>query len=204
MRTLNKNTKEKIVECINEHFRMYHKTPSMGIISKNINLAKSAVSKYIHRMVDEKEIYLDKDGTIETKYTKKFKDEVIVIPLVGSISCGKAIASEENIEDYYFFPKGLIGEKDDVYFLRANGDSMIEAGISDGDIVMIKTIKNNSDINDNDIVVALIGNEVTLKRFYFDKKKKMICLHPENSSMEDIYLESCEIQGVAVKVLKNL
>ena len=204
MRTLNEKTKEKIILFINEYFRQHYKTPSMGVISKNINLAKSAVSKYVHRMSEEKMVFLEYDGIVHTEYTKKISNKMVVIPLIGSVSCGKAIADEESIEDYYFFPSALIGEEKDLFFLRANGDSMIGAGIDDDDIVLIKRTKNNSDVKDNDIVVVLIENEVTLKRIFFDKKNNKIWLHPENPNMKDIVLDGCEIQGVAIKVLKNL
>ena len=78
---------------------------------------------------------------------------------------------------------------------------MIEAGIDDGDLVVIR---KQNDAPDGKIVVALVDNEATLKRFYKEPEKNRIRLHPENSSMEDIYVDNCIIQGVAVKVLKDL
>ena len=85
--------------------------------------------------------------------------------------------------------------------LRAYGDSMIEAGIDNGDLVLIRQ-QNYAD--EGQIVVALMEDEATLKRFYPEPKKHRIRLHPENSRMDDIYVDNCEIQGVAVKVLKDL
>ena len=87
------------------------------------------------------------------------------------------------------------------FLLRANGDSMVDAGIDDEDIVIIR---KTSEAEDGDIVVALVDNENTLKRLYRDEKKRKIVLHPENPDYDDIVVDYCEIQGVAVKVLKDL
>ena len=78
---------------------------------------------------------------------------------------------------------------------------MIGAGIENGDMVVIKS---QSEAEEGEIVVALIDNEATLKRFYIDKASKRIRLHPENPEMEDIFIDNCIIQGVAVKVIKDL
>ncbi len=78
---------------------------------------------------------------------------------------------------------------------------MIEAGIEDGDLVLIR---QQNTANEGQIVVALIDDEATLKRFYPEPENHRICLHPENSQMDDIYVDNCEIQGVAVKVIKDL
>ena len=78
---------------------------------------------------------------------------------------------------------------------------MIEAGINSGDLVVIR---RQNEAKEGQIVVALVENENTLKRFFFDKERDCIRLHPENKNMEDIYVKSCSIQGVAVNVIKSL
>lgn len=78
---------------------------------------------------------------------------------------------------------------------------MIEAGIEPGDLVVVRK-QNTAD--EGDIIVALVDNETTLKRFYRDKKRKCIRLHPENSRMKDIFVRDCYIQGVAQNVIKAL
>ena len=78
---------------------------------------------------------------------------------------------------------------------------MIEAGIDDGDLVLIR---QQSAADEGQIAVALVDNTATLKRFYPEPENKRIRLHPENKAMKDIYVKSCEIQGVAVKVFKDL
>ncbi len=78
---------------------------------------------------------------------------------------------------------------------------MVDAGIDDDDIVIVR---RTTEANDGDIVVALVDNENTLKRLYRDEKKRKIILHPENPKYEDIIVDSCEIKGVAIKVIKDL
>jgi len=120
--------------------------------------------------------------------------------VLGSVSCGVPRFAEENIEEYVSLPEALFG-RGEFFILKAKGDSMIDAGIDDGDLVVIK---QQSSAEDGQIVVALMDDEATLKRFYRDEKNKRIRLHPENESMEDIFVDDCMIQGIAVKVIKDL
>ena len=121
-------------------------------------------------------------------------------PILGKVSCGVPKFAEENIEEYVRLPVALFG-RGQFFILRANGDSMIEADINDGDLVLIRQ-QNYAD--EGQIVVALMDDEATLKRYYPEPEKQRIRLHPENSRMDDIYVSDCIIQGVAVKVLKDL
>ncbi len=130
----------------------------------------------------------------------KTKMQAIRVPVLGRIACGIPKYAEENIEEYIRLPVALFGQGD-FFLLRAYGDSMIESGIEDGDLVLIR---QQSSADDGQIVVALMEDEATLKRFYPEPSKHRIRLHPENSHMDDIYVDNCEIQGVAVKVLKDL
>ena len=91
--------------------------------------------------------------------------------------------------------------KEPHFILRASGTSMIEAGISPGDLVVVK--KQNT-ANEGDIIVALVDGESTLKRFFYDEERQCVRLHPENRRMKDIYVRNCYIQGVAQKVIKDL
>ena len=88
------------------------------------------------------------------------------------------------------------------FFLqRANGESMIDAGISPGDLVLVR---KQAEAREGNRVVAGVGNENTLKRYFVDTENQKIRLHPENKTMKDIVVSDCEIQGVAVKVIKDL
>ena len=120
--------------------------------------------------------------------------------VLGSVACGVPRFAEENIEEYVRLPVSLFGSGD-FYILRAVGDSMIGVGIDDGDLVLVRQ-QNYAEAGQ--IVVALVEDEATLKRYYPEPENKRVRLHPENDSMSDIYVDECLIQGVAVKVIKNL
>ena len=130
-------------------------------------------------------------GKITTERIAKSKENSVSIPLIGSVSCGQPLLSEESVESYIRIPTEWLGSGE-YFLLRANGDSMINAGIDDDDIVIVRKA---SEADDGDIVVALVDNENTLKRLYRDEKHRKIILHPENPNYEDIVVESCEIQG---------
>lgn len=172
-------------------------SPTMQEIADGVGSSKATVYRYISKMSE--------DGILEysghrSVTCKKANSPVIRVPVLGSIACGIPKFAEENIENYVRLPVALFGSGD-FFILRANGDSMVEAGIDDGDLVLIRC-QNCAD--EGQIVVALMENEATLKRYYPEPDEHRIRLHPENSSMNDIYVENCEIQGVAVKVIKNL
>jgi repressor LexA len=117
------------------------------------------------------------------------------------VSCGIPKFAEGNIEEYVQLPTALFG-KGDFFLLRASGDSMIEAGIDNGDLVLVK---HKDHAEPGQIVVALIGDdEATLKRFYPEPLNGIIRLHPENPALDDIIVEDCSIQGIAVHVMKSL
>ena len=97
-------------------------------------------------------------------------------------------------------PIALFGQGD-FYILRANGDSMIDANINHGDLVVVR---QQDYAEEGQIVVALIEDEATLKRYYPEPERQRVRLHPENPKLQDIYVDDCSIQGVAVKVLKDL
>ena len=144
-------------------------------------------------------------STIDPRYGEIPKNLIPVkkyrqIPVLGEIACGDPILAEENIEEYVSLPTAIFG-KGDFFILRASGQSMIEAGIDDGDLVVVK---KQVEANDGDIVVALVDNQNTLKRYFRDDENKKIILHPENKKMKDIIVDECCIQGVACHIIKEL
>ena len=120
------------------------------------------------------------------------------IPLVGRVAAGVPLLADENIEDAFDIP-GFLGEEDGCFALRVTGSSMIKAGILDGDMVVVKRQEYASD---GDIVVALLEDEATLKRFF--REKDQVRLQPENDDMEPIFARDPVIVGKVTGVLRRV
>lgn len=197
MRSKDKTLMAAIEKFVSDYTDNNGISPTMQEVADGVGSSKATVQRYIAQLCDDG--ILDYSG-YRTMTSTKTKAAAIRVPVLGTIACGIPKFAEENIEEYVRLPVALFG-KGNFFFLRAYGDSMIEAGIDNGDLVLIRQ-QNYAD--EGQIVVALMEDEATLKRFYPEPKKHRIRLHPENSRMDDIYVDNCEIQGVAVKVLKDL
>ena len=197
MRTKDKTLMAAIEKFVSDFTDSTGISPTMQEVADGVGSSKATVQRYIAQMCE--------DGIINysgyrTMNSTKAKVQVVRVPVLGRIACGIPKFAEENIEEYVKLPVALFG-KGDFFILRAYGDSMIEAGIDDGDLVLIRQ-QNYADRGQ--IVVALVEDDATLKRYYPEPENNRVRLHPENSRMEDIYVDCCQIQGVAVKVLKDL
>ena len=201
MRTKDKELMNKMLNYINDNFEKTGRTPTYREIAKEFSITSGCVSNYIKEMA-EKNMLENSSGSrgIRTLKMKKSNNPIEQLGVVGSIACGSPMYAEENIETYISFPRALLGNGE-FFILRANGESMIDAGIDDGDLVIIR---KQETAEEGDIIVALINDEATLKRFYRDKKRRKIRLHPENAKLEDMYFDNIAIQGVAIKVIKDL
>ena len=124
--------------------------------------------------------------------------KIVNVPLVGDVAAGVPILAEENITDTISLPTDIVGDAPS-FLLSVRGESMIEAGINDGDYVVVK---EQPVANNGDIVVAIIDDGATVKRFY--KEKDHIRLQPENSSMDPIITTNCSIAGKVVAVFRRL
>lgn len=194
---------EVIMQSIKDYAEKFilnrRRSPSTTEIADAVGIARGTAYKYLVAM-NEKGLIRYDGRQIITDRTEKASTELTSVAILGSVSCGSPLLEEEHIEEYVQMPVSLFG-RGSFYIVRANGTSMIDAGISDGDLVLIRQTK---DAEDGDIVVALVDNENTLKRFYRDQENHCIRLHPENKSMKDLIVPECEIQGVAVDVIKAL
>ena len=197
MRSKDKTLMAAIEKFVSDYTDSNGISPTMQEVADGVGSSKATVQRYIAQLCEDG--ILDYSG-YRTMTSTKTKAAAIRVPVLGTIACGIPKFAEENIEEYVRLPVALFG-KGNFFILRAYGDSMIEAGINNGDLVLIRQ-QNYAD--EGQIVVALMEDEATLKRFYPEPKKHRIRLHPENSRMDDIYVDNCEIQGVAVKVLKDL
>ena len=185
---------------INEYTIENGRSPSNRDMASGTGLSTATVSRYLQYMREQGMLDYDGQRNIRTLRQQKMSGAMVEVPILGTIACGIPNLAEENIEEYVQLPVSVFG-KGNFYLLHANGESMLDAGIEDGDLVLVSK-QNYAD--EGQIVVALIDDEATLKRYYPEPQKHRVRLHPENKTMEDIYVENCIIQGVAVKVLKDL
>jgi len=148
---------------------------------------------------------LERLGLIRRDPTKPRALEVVnaarplkLLPLVGRVAAGAPILAEQNIDDYVEVP-GFLRAGDDDFLLRVEGDSMIGAGIFDGDYIVVHT---QATAENGEIVVALVGDEATTKRFY--REGNRVRLQPENDLYEPIVLDRVQLIGKVVGVLRRL
>lgn len=177
--------------------------PSVREICEAVNLrSTSTVHGHLSRL--EKKGLIRRDPTkpraiellgIDSSHSAK---ELLNIPIVGKVTAGAPILAVENIEDNFMLPTQFLSSNKELFILKVVGDSMVEAGIHENDFAIIE--KTASALN-GDIVVALIENEATIKRFY--KERDYIRLHPENSLYEDIIVKDCQILGKLAGLFRN-
>ena len=148
--------------------------PSIREISRATGIPRQTVQRYLLTLSEAGELTYDR-GITATPVTEKHRRDTLCVPLLGEIACGPFNFGEENILETYRFPKAFTG-KGEFFLLRTFGESMIDAGIEPGDLVMIRQ-QNTAHIGD--IVVVSVGDETTLKRYYPEPEKQRIRLHPE-------------------------
>lgn len=200
MQVKNQETAQKILDLINRSLSEGYGTPSIYEIAEELNCNPSTVSRYVKYLADQGQIERHGNRAITTTKSEKTKKDTFECAIIGDIACGTPILAEENVESYITLSKDFLGVGK-FYILHAHGNSMINAGIQDGDLVVVR---QQETAEEGQIIVALIDGEATLKRYYIDKRRKKIRLHPENDEMEDMFFSSIQIQGIAVKVIKDL
>ncbi|MCI7003488.1 MAG: transcriptional repressor LexA [Clostridia bacterium] len=201
MRTKNQELITKMINFIESEYQKNGLAPTLREIASEFNITSACVSHYLTEMKEKGLIQSNgKSRSIKTSKMQSMLNEVSYLPVVGSIACGTPLLAEENIEKYLPVPTDFLGAGK-FFILRANGNSMIKAGIEDGDYVIVKQ-QETAEIGQ--IIVALINDEATLKRYYIDNEKQQVRLHPENDKMNDMYFKNVVIQGIAVKVIKDL
>lgn len=201
MRTKDTDKMNKIVSFIEERYMQDNTVPTINEIADYMDMEKGNVSRYLADMSERGMLDMSNGlRNARTRNMNKVKSLIESVPIVGCIACGTPILAEENVESYVYMSREFLGEGR-FFALRAKGNSMINANINDGDVVIIK---QQNTANEGQIIVALIDDEATLKRYYRDTKKRMVRLHPENDDMEDMYFKNIEIQGVVKKVIKDV
>lgn len=191
-----------ILNFIEDYKNRFGESPSSREIGEALGMPKSTLSRYLTTM--RKNGMLEIENARNITLTKhKPMQEIVNAPFVGKVACGLPQYAEENVQELIPLPASYIG-KGTFFVLEADGESMIDAGIAPRDLIIVR---QQATANPGDIVVALTSttdSTATLKRYYPEPKRKKIRLHPENSAMEDQYYDEIIIQGVAVRVLKNV
>ena len=189
---------QSILQFIIDEIKSKGYPPSVREIGKAVGL-KSPASVHSHLKTLEKLDYLRRDPSkpraIEVIYNNdkdnKTDNGMIHMPVVGKVTAGAPILAEENIEDYFPLPLSYLKVgNNDLFMLKVSGNSMIEAGIHDGDYVIAE---KQSYAQNNDIVIALLDDEATVKRFF--KEEDHIRLQPENPAYEPIISKNVKILG---------
>ncbi len=198
MNNLTQRQKE-ILEFVTEYIKENERSPSFNEIKDKFGLsALSTVHEHITELVEKG--FLRRDERKERGlYLPAKRQQYIEVPLVGAIACGKPIEAIEMPDEFIRVVRedSLRGN---IYALKAKGDSMIQEGIFDGDFIIVK---KQSVAENGDTVVAIIDdNQTTLKKYFREKEK--IRLQPANPKYEPIYRKEVEINGVVVKIIRNL
>lgn len=204
MRSKNPELMNAIKEFVNKYYREHHSSPSTQTISDAVGVTRNTVHRYLVEM-DERGILAYNKTVQSSEQISKCKTGYFSAPLVGSISCGNPETEEEMVEEYISLPESIFG-KGVFYLLRAKGDSMVDAGIEEEDLLVIE---RNCKASVGDIVVALDPeNQNTLKRYAgYDADEDCYLLAYENEAKypgEVIKVRSFHVQGVARHVIKAL
>ena len=202
---LTKKQKE-VLDFIKKFHAEYKYPPSIRQICSAINLSSPAtVHVHINHLVDKGFIKRSKEGNraMELLVPNEYEDhgeDVVNVPLLGKVTAGSPIEAIEMPDEYFSLPAYLIPPKKEVFTLRVQGTSMIEAGIHDGDIVIVQ--KQDTARNGEIVVAMTDDNEVTLKTFY--KEDGYFRLQPENSTMDPIILDKVYIVGKAIGLYRQI
>ena len=197
---------EAILEFIKNEVRSKGYPPSVREIGEAVGLASSStVHGHLERL--EGKGLIRRDPTkpraieiLEIDDSPVPKQGVVHVPLIGKVTAGLPISAIEDIQEYFPLPDTYGASEDQLFMLEIMGESMIEAGILDGDYVIVK---KQATANNGEIVVAMTeDDEATVKRFY--KEKNQFRLQPENSSMDPIYVQNVSILGKVVGLYRNI
>lgn len=192
--------KEKeVYEFIKKQIEIEGYPPSVREICAAVGLSSpSTVQRYINSLEDKG--YIVKGGSKKRAITLPKQEnevEVMSVPVVGTVAAGQPILAEENIEEYFPLPMNYAGKKD-MFMLKVRGESMINAGILDGDYVIVESADT---ARNGEIVVALLEDSATVKTFY--KERDAIRLQPENDALEPIISKDVRILGKVSGVFRK-
>lgn len=197
-----RNGKEKkmlILDFIRRELENKGYPPSVREICAAVGLkSTSTVHAHLNRLEEEGYIRRDPTKPRALELTDGSAIRGRSVPVVGKVTAGMPILAQQNIEDYFPLPQNVIG-MDEAFILSVQGESMIECGILDGDYVVVRK-QNNAE--NGDIVVAMIDDEATVKRIYYEPTR--VRLQPENSTMKPIYAKEVQVLGKVVALFRQM
>lgn len=196
MRMTKEESRTKILAFIRDEIQSKGYPPSVREICRAVGF-KSTSSVHAHLRDLEHEGLLRRDATKPRAMELTDNPKGRIVPLVGRVTAGIPILAEENIEDEIVLPQDMV-RGEDVFALRVMGTSMIEAGILDGDVVVVR---KQSSAENGEIVVAMIEDEATVKRIFYEEKR--VRLQPENSTMDPIYADEVTVLGRVIALFRE-
>ena len=204
MRTKDQGTLDAILKFVNKYYQKNRVAPTITDVAEGVGVARSTTHRYLQELSERGVLNYDR-GILSAPESAKMKTAYVSAPLVGSIQCGSPEEEQEYVEEYVSLPVSMFG-KGEFYILRAKGDSMVDAGIDEDDLLVIE---RNCPALEGDIVVALDeDNQNTLKRYRgFDEDEKCFVLEYENEARypgKVIKVKGFQVQGVARHVIKAL
>jgi len=190
---------QQVLNFITNYQKRKNYAPSLEEICKKLKIS-SVSTAHFHVSKLQNLGYLEKEDNKPRAINITKREELVKIPIVGTIAAGRPIEAIEILDKTITISKKEISPNEKYYALRVQGDSMINEGIFDGDIVVIR---KQATANNGQTVVAIIDdNEATLKKIY--KEKGRIKLQPANQAILPIYRKDVEIRGIVVKIVRNL
>ena len=192
-----------ILDCINAFTAEHGYPPSVREIGERVGLSSSSTI-HSHLKTLERRGLLQRDPTkpraLRTEHSRpNAMPDAIVMPILGRVAAGVPITAQEDLQGEFILPASFISRGSDGFMLKVQGDSMVDAGILDGDMIVVRP---QPDANNGEIVVAMVEGEATVKRFY--KESGRFRLQPENATMEPIYANDVDIVGRVEAVVRKL
>jgi repressor LexA len=193
----------EILDIIKKEIATKGYPPSVREIGEAVGLTSSS-TVHNHLNILEQKGYIRRDPTkpraieVLDSFSEYGSKKIVHVPVVGQVTAGEPILAVQNIEDSFPVPYDMV-KSDSVFMLRVHGESMIEAGILDDDLIFVR---QQQTAHNGDIVVALLEDEATVKRFY--KEKNLIRLQPENAHMSPIYSQNVAILGKVIGVYRTI
>lgn len=193
-----KYSDELVLSYIEKYIAENGYAPSVRDVCKGCGITSTATCFEIIKGLASRGL-IEKSKVGENKRrAMSIKQYAIKVPLVGTVAAGEPIFAQENYEDFFSIPANLFGT-DDMFMLTVKGDSMINIGMFSGDMIIVK---KQETAENGEIVVALVDDSATVKRFY--KRNGKFILHPENDDMEDFVFDEVSILGKVVGLIRNM